>query len=184
MGMRRNNRIMPYILPIVTLVTLFLTFTFTGFDLFGNDSPGSGSGITGMTATTPGTPGNPDAVEVTAGRVSAQVRVSAPTNQVIPTGSSVNIYFLGKTSEVLSIKRKAAMTIEEFLIASRKLFKKEYGELHAIDYDGPGYVGQNHTVDISEFDIDNALPTGEYLLRTEIIHQDRVIANRERSFHV
>jgi hypothetical protein len=179
---------MPYVLPAITVIVLAVALAVPG--LLGNGP--DGPAITGLAASTgPGEAvidnytGNAGGVEVVGGRVDAQIRLSAPMHQVMPADSVIGVQITGASADVASVERKSSMGIEEFIRLSGKPFKREEGRLYAINYTGPGYVGQNHTVGLSQFNgLDRLLPAGQYMLRTEVMYQGVIITSRERLFDV
>jgi hypothetical protein len=177
-----KQRVMPYVLPVATLIALVFVFVGLGVG-FG---PGTdGSGITGMVVSGgAGNAGNADEVKVIGGSVSADIRISAPADQVMPAGSVVAVYITDAAAKPGNINRSASLGIEDFIRISGKPFKRADGQLYAINYSGPGYVGQNHTVPLSEFGIDRLLPAGSYTLRTEVSYEGKTITSRERAFEV
>jgi hypothetical protein len=186
-----KQRVMPYVLPVITIIALIaLVFVvpgvFNGSAGTGYSGPNTGgSGVTGMAASpAAGDAGGMDELKVVGGSVSANIRLSAPAHQVMPTGSLVSVQITDASAKPGNINRSASLGIKDFIRISGKPFKREDGHLYAIDYSGPGYVGQNHTVPLSEFGIDRLLPTGSYALRTEVSYQGNTITSRERAFEV
>lgn len=177
---------MSFVLPFITIVAIALMFAIPG--LFGINP--HNQGITGMEvlknfSEAGNDTGNAEGVEVIGGRVDAQIRLSAPDHQVIPVDAVVNVLITGASTNVAGLERKASMGIEEFIQLSGKPFKRSEGKLYAIDYEGPGFIGQNHTVDLSDFTgLDRLVPPGQYMLKTEVTFEGKVITSRERMFDV
>jgi|GEM_PF-2288037 len=160
---------MPYVLPAVTVVALAILLAQPGF-----------TGMAALPSSDAEAPGTD------AGEIDALIRLSVPANQVMPEGSWVNVYIkhAAETADSGDIVRIASMPISEFVEASGRPFTKLDGRLFAINYSGPGYAGQNFSVGLSEFDVDRMLPSGSYVLRTEIAYNGAAITSSERTVEV
>jgi hypothetical protein len=173
----RKNDIMPFILPLVTIIALgFLFFAIgPGFG-FSNPEGSLGTGGTDLTGMVVAA-GN-------GGELTARIRISATTDHAIPEGSSIIVTIYGFSSENANIKRQSSMPIEEFIMASGHEPSLSEGELPSIGYIGPGYTGSNYTVDLSLFDIDRRLPIGKYVLKSEVLYKDQTVTKMERVVEV
>lgn len=112
--------------------------------------------------------------------ITASVLVKTSDQDILPKGSIVLVSIRpNETNPISSIEeRKAILGIEEFLRLSGKPFTLEEGENKKIDYNGPGYLGdQTYEVGLEEFNINRILVSGVYVMETRILYGSKLVSS-------
>jgi len=101
----------------------------------------------------------------------AEIKIILDADGFIPEGSVVTVSLNNENS---------SMNIEEFISKSGE-YNYIYGTLSDINYTGYGYSGSGtYIVDLSEFNINRKLASGNYTLVTRIIYNSTIISEGKK----
>lgn len=150
-----THKIIPYILPIATILTLILAAIIAG------------PRITGFFII------NQQNI------LNAEIKITA--QDILPENAVLHIY-LERDNQI--IEKILTTSISNFINqypAAQRVLEYKYGKNSQIGYEGYGYVG-SYVFNIHDLNID--LGAGTYLLKTKIIWQDKTISETEQEVRI
>ena len=150
------KKIQIYILPLISLVVII------SFLLATKPSP-TGMAVLEINAT-------PDRA------ITAKVTLKLSKNELIPEDALV---------VVILDDREASMPIKKFIEISNQPYNYTKGTLHIADYEGYGYIGDySYSIELSNFELDTKILTGEHTFTTKIIYNEKVLYEEQIPFTI
>ncbi len=107
-------------------------------------------------------------------KLNAEIKITA--DEILPENAEIHI-FLEKDN--VSVKEISSSTITEFVnkFLGQEALQYKYGTNSQLNYEGFGYSGSNvFSINLNI----NDLKAGNYILRTEIIWQDKIVSETEQ----
>lgn len=147
-----NSKIMPYILPLASIVLISITAL-----LFRPQ-------VTGFFIASP--------------QLNAEIKITA--DEILPENAEIHI-FLEKDNT--TVKEISTSTVNEFVdkFSAQKNLQYINGKTSQLNYGGFGYLG----ADIFNINIDTSnLKKGSYILKTQIIWQNKVVSETQQEVQI
>lgn len=126
---------------------------------------------------TPETPTGLTALDITEERtITAKVTLKLSKNELIPEDSLVIVMLDDK---------ETSMPIKQFIELSQQPYEYIQGKQPIASYEGYGYIGDyTYSIDLSNFDLDRKVLSGDHKFTTKIIYKEKVLYEKKNPFTV
>jgi len=108
--------------------------------------------------------------------ISAKVAVTINEDSFIPENALVTVYL---------DDRKASMPFSNFVTRTGSAYNRLKEQVTKINYDGYGYGGPyTYALDVSEFDLDTKVGSGEHELVIEVSYGDYIMSSNSQKITI
>lgn len=109
--------------------------------------------------------------EGTAQLIEANVTLKTKEGEVLPPDAKV---------EVLLDKKKASMTLAQFIGTSGQPYEVKQGELSSVSWSGKGFTGNHiYVLPLSAFSLDRSVEAGQHIFKIRLLYRDMLLYEQE-----
>ena len=103
--------------------------------------------------------------------VDANVTLKTKEGEVLPPETKV---------EVLLDKKKASMTLAQFIGSSAQTYEVRQGELEFIHWSGKGFTGNHvYVLPLSAFSLDRSVGSGQHIFKIRLTYRETLLYEQE-----